>query len=103
LIEPATVPANTRTGDGKIATVLFAATLNETVLEPVENITNGSSVAPTALGVNDNVSVPESGAGYGADKAKAIGCCCVGFNWLGTPVNVSDGKLVGLTIVSEKA
>jgi len=102
LIEPATVPAKSRTGDGKIAPVLFAGTLNETVLEPLENIANGSSVAPTELGVNDIVSVPDSGAGYGAVNAKAIGCCCVGFNSLGTPVNVRVG-IVGLTIVSEKA
>jgi hypothetical protein len=63
LIEPATVPANSRTGDGKTATLLLAGTLNDTDLEPLENMTNGSSVAATALGLNDIVRVPESGAG----------------------------------------
>src|SRR5262249_59485998 len=102
LIEPATVPANSRTGDGNTATLLFAGMLNETVREPVENITRGSSVAATALGMNDNVRVPDSGAGYGADIANPIGCCCVGSNSPGTLVNVSAGKLVGLPMVNVK-
>src|SRR5215510_9940238 len=101
-IEPATVPARRRTGEGNTATMLFAGMLNETVREPVENITIGSSVTATAFGVNESVRVPDSGAGNGADNAIPIACCCVGFRSTGTPVNVRDGKLLGLLITSPK-
>jgi hypothetical protein len=95
------VPVSSCTGTANTAVVLLAGMLNETVLEAVENITKGSSTAPRAFGVNDSASVPDSGDGEGADKASAIGTCCVGFSSPGSPVNVTDGTL-GLLIGSAK-
>ena len=96
------MPVSRSTGTEKTADVLLAGMLNETVLEPVENITRGSSAADTAVGANDSVRVPESAVGKGADNANPIGTCCVGFNSPGTPVKVNEGAL-GLLIVSVNA
>jgi hypothetical protein len=62
-IEPATVPVNSSTGDEKTAAVPLAGMVNETVLDPFENITIGSSAAATALGVNEIDRLPDNGAG----------------------------------------
>ena len=77
--------------------------LKGTDLEPVENITIGSSVAPTALGANESVSVPDTAAGTGADIAKTMGVCCVGAISVGNPMNVNEGKVALITTTNVKA
>jgi len=91
------------TEDGKTAFVPLAGMLKVTDLEPVENITIGSSVAPTALDANDSVSVPDTDAGTGADIANTMGVCCVGAISVGNPMNVIEGKIARIATTNVKA
>jgi len=74
--------------EGNPATVLFAGIVKLTVL-PFENVTAGSSLGTTALGVNESVNEPDTGFDCADETVKPRATCCAGCMVSGTFVKVN--------------
>jgi len=69
--------------------VVFAGIVNSAVLDPFENITNGSLPETTLFEVNAMLNVPAIGFGCGVDIDMPIATCCAGSSVIGALVRES--------------
>ena len=72
---PETVPVSSKAGPSNTAVVLFAAIVNGTVREPIENKMAGSSAGRTLFDANPILSEPLTGFGCADDNDNPTGTC----------------------------
>ena len=73
---PETVPVSSIVVVGNTAVLPFAGIVKGTILEPFENITDGSSlVGATLVDVNERLREPDVGFGCGGETVKPMTIC----------------------------